>query len=287
MKIIDFLTGLFQMFNLTAYIEDGIIVVKTLDSYYASSSTTYNINQYIDNTKSVVDVALPFKEVDFSYGDTKTFLANQYSQVYNNEWGSLNYTLDNAIYDAPSKSYKIKLPFEHMMYERLTDSGSTNTGDSTKVQYGYFVDDNQEPYFGKPLIFYPVQVTSSNTPVVIRKTPATTVALTDYFVPSNSLALSSATSTLNLNFNNEVNEYEGNSNFTGTLFDTGYKTYMQDVFSESIRLTKVTAYLPMKVYYNLQLNDLIQLGQNNYKINSLTTNLTTGKTEFELLNTIL
>tara|TARA_R110002126_G_C10366111_1_gene493007 strand:- start:26 stop:241 length:216 start_codon:yes stop_codon:yes gene_type:complete len=29
---------------------------------------------------------------------------------------------------------------------------------------------------------------------------------------------------------------------------------------------------------------LIQLGQNNYKINSLTTNLTTGKTEFELLN---
>jgi len=42
----------------------------------------------------------------------------------------------------------------------------------------------------------------------------------------------------------------------------------------------------MKVYYNLQLNDLIQLGQNNYKINSLTTNLTTGKTEFELLNDV-
>ena len=31
----------------------------------------------------------------------------------------------------------------------------------------------------------------------------------------------------------------------------------------------------------------IQLGQNNYKINSLKTNLTNGKTEFELLNTVL
>jgi len=43
----------------------------------------------------------------------------------------------------------------------------------------------------------------------------------------------------------------------------------------------------MKVYYNLKLNDLIELGQDTYKINSLTTDLTTGKTEFELLNTIL
>ena len=55
----------------------------------------------------------------------------------------------------------------------------------------------------------------------------------------------------------------------------------------SRRLTKVTAYLPFKIYYNLQLNDLIQLGQNNYKINSLKTNLITGKTDFELLNDVV
>ena len=75
--------------------------------------------------------------------------------------------------------------------------------------------------------------------------------------------------------------------FTNTLFETEYKAYIQDVFNVRRRLLKVTAYLPMKVYYNLQLNDLIQLGQDSYKINSLTTDLTTGKTEFELLNTIL
>ena len=72
--------------------------------------------------------------------------------------------------------------------------------------------------------------------------------------------------------------------FTDTLFQTDYKEYIQDVFNVRRRLLKVTAYLPMKVYYNLQLNDLIQLGQDSYKINSLTTDLTTGKTKFELLN---
>jgi hypothetical protein len=43
----------------------------------------------------------------------------------------------------------------------------------------------------------------------------------------------------------------------------------------------------MKIYYNLQLNDLIEMGQQTYKINSLKTDLTTGKTELELLNNII
>ncbi len=32
-KVIDFLTGLFKMFNLTAFKEGDVIVVKTLDSF--------------------------------------------------------------------------------------------------------------------------------------------------------------------------------------------------------------------------------------------------------------
>jgi len=104
--------------------------------------------------------------------------------------------------------------------------------------------------------------------------------------------LDCATSKVNIHFQNELNEYTVRESgdpacFTDTLFETKYKTYIQDVFNEKRRLIKVTAYLPMKVYYNLQLNDLIELGQDSYKINSMKTDLTTGKTEFELLNTIL
>ena len=66
MKIIDFLTGIFQMFNLTAYVEDGTIVVRTLDSYYAASSTTWDISEYVDVDSSSVDLALSDRDWETS-----------------------------------------------------------------------------------------------------------------------------------------------------------------------------------------------------------------------------
>ena len=292
-KIIDFLSGMFKMFNLTAFVNDlGIIVVRTLDSYYAAGSQTpINIDKYLDTKTSKVDVALPFKEINFSYKGLGTLLAKQFEQIFNSGWGSISYKLDNRIYDAPTENYKVELPFEHMQYERLYDINPSGTGASTTFQYGYFVDDNFEPYYGEPLLFYPIL--NNGTSIRIRDEETTDEDdITRYFIPSNSLALDCATSKVNIHFQNEINEYTAREAgdptcFTDTLFETKYKTYIQDVFNEKRRLIKVTAYLPMKVYYDLELNDLIQLGQDNYKINSMKTDLTSGKTELELLNTIL
>ena len=297
-KIIDFLSGLFNLFNLTAYVNDvGTIVVKTLDSYYADSTQVYNIDKYLDTTKSTSDIALPFNEISFSYKGLGTFLAKQFEQLTNSGWGSLGYTLDGDIFDAPSEPYKIEVPFEHMQFERLYDAGNSPPT-ATDVQYGYSVNENQQSYIGEPLLFYPILI-SGGTDIRIRDTATSSVEdITTYYIPSNSLALLPSTSKENIHFQNEFNEYLANEpdsivagdnalGFTDTIFETEYKEYIQDVFNFRRRLLKVTAYLPMKVYYNLQLNDLIELGQDSYKINSMKTDLTTGKTEFELLNTIL
>ena len=298
MKIIDFLSGLFNLFNLTAYVNDvGTIVVRTLDSYYAASTQVYNIDKYLDTTKSTSDVALPFNQINFSYKGLGTFLAKQFNQLTNSGWGSLGYTLDGDIFDAPSEPYKIEVPFEHMQFERLYDQDDSPPT-STSVQYGYSVNENQQSYIGEPLLFYPILI-SGGTDIRIRDTATTSVEdITTYYIPSNSLALLPSTSKENIHFQNEFNEYLANEpdsivagdnalGFTDTIFETEYKEYIQDVFNFRRRLIKITAFLPMKVYYNLQLNDLIQLGQDSYKINSMKTDLTTGKTEFELLNTIL
>ncbi len=296
MKIIDFLTGIFQMFNLTAYVEDGVIVVQPLDDFYDKAPVSQgqvvpvNIDKYLDTTKSAVDIALPFKEVNFSYKSANTFLAKQFNQLNNTQWGSLSYTLDGTIYDTPTESYKIELPFEHAMYERLYNPTGTNR--STDIQVGYFVDDNQESYFGLPLIFYPIRI-AGGTNIVIRDGASGQSVINNYYIPSNSRSLNATTSKTNIHFNNEINEYQANESnddslaFTDTLFETKYKTYVQDVFNPSRRLTKVTAYLPYKIFSSLQLYDRIEIGQKYYKINSMTTNLTTGKTEFELLNSDL
>ena len=294
MKIIDFLTGIFQMFNLTAYVEDDIIVVQTLDDFYDKAPISQgqvvpvNIDKYLDTTKSAVDVALPFKSVNFAYKGLKTFLASQYEQLNNKGWASTTFDL-NDYFDQPQEKYNITVPFEHVMFERLFNQA---TGGETAIQYGYFVDSNREPYYGNPLLFYGYKRTGA-TPFSVRKNAGLVYSTTNYWIPLNTKTLNSSSSKVSINFNQELSEYKANADgadaalFSDTLVNKYYKDYLTEVFARNKRLTKVTAYLPYKIFSSLQLYDRIEIGQKYYKINSMTTNLTTGKTEFELLNTDL
>tara|TARA_R110002167_G_scaffold62505_2_gene176584 strand:- start:1843 stop:3888 length:2046 start_codon:yes stop_codon:yes gene_type:complete len=282
-KVLDFLTGLFKMFNLTAYVDEaGTIVIKTLDSYYTDSTTVWTIDEHVDIKKSKVNVALPFKEIQFYYKGLKTFLSNQYTQLFNKGWGTEEYFGD-ANFDGPAKVYKVQLPFEHLQYERLVNA----TGSAlTTIQWGWFVNDNKESYFGSPLIFYNIFQSNVSTSISVKNTATSNAETSYYNIPSNSRALTSASSTSNINFFNETNEYTEADNFSGTLFSNYYEEYISNVFNINRRLTKVTAYLPLKMIYNLKLNDKISLNNKTYKINSVKTNLTTGKSDFELLNVV-
>ena len=277
MKVIDFLSGVFRMFNLTAYFENNVIIVKTLDSFYSGGSS-YDITKYVDVDKSSVNLALPFREINFQHEDTKTFLAAQHKQRFAKAWGLTEYEAETTGLDG--SIYNIKTPFAQMKYERLID---LNTDVAKTVQYGYFVDDNQESYFGKPLVFYPIRQTSANAISFVEGVTSHS-SLTTYNVPSNSVALSSATSTYNMNFFSEINEYELSNSFTNTLFEAYYKNYIVSVFSEKNRITKLTAKLPLRILLNYSLADRFVINNQSFKINTINTNLNTGKSEIELLN---
>ena len=372
MKVIDFVSGLFKTFNLVAYVDKNtdVIIVKTLNEFYEDGNV-YDISKFVDNTKSSVNISLPYREINFQHEDTNTFLAAIHNQKFNKVWGRSEYTngekLDGGI-------YSIKTPFSQMKYERLYDvnGGSATTvqvgyfvddnqesyfgkplifypitqtsstpisflttvtdhesitnynipsnhlslvpalskynlnfynevdeylgsnlftdtlfqvngGSATTVQVGYFVDDNQESYFGKPLIFYPITQTSS-TPISFLTTVTDHESITNYNIPSNHLSLVPALSKYNLNFYNEVDEYLGSNLFTDTLFQAYYSDYITSVFNPKNRITKVTAYLPLKILLNYTLADKFIMGDHQYKINSIKTNFKNGKSEIELLN---
>ena len=279
LKIIDFLTGIFKMFNLTSYIDNDTdeVIVKTLDNYYAGG-VSYDVTEFVDRSKSSVNVALPFKEITFEHGDTKTFLASKHSQLFNNTWGKTEYTSGENL---DGKIYKVKTPFSQLKNERLIDGNNSN---STSIQYGFFVDDNQAPYYGKPLLFYPIL--NSGNSISFLDTTSSHSELTLYNIPSNSVALSSSTSKYNINFNNEINEYTADNTFTDTLFQAYHSDYISDVFDVTNRLTKVTAYLPLRILLNYTLADRFNISGTTYKINSIKTNMLTGKSDLELLNDI-
>jgi hypothetical protein len=280
MKVIDFISGLFKMFNLVAYVEDDIIVVKPLDDFY-SSGTSYDISQYIDVETSEVNAALPFREVIYGYEGTKTFLAAFHNQLFNKVWGTEQYTGDSPLAFA-GEIYKVMLPFEHMKFERLVDLEDNGL---TSIGWGYCVDDNQEPYIGKPILFYMFRdggemsfvnaVDSENVPTGHQN-------ITHHFTPGNanrSIVFIPPT----LNFYSEQDEYT-NLPYPKTLFADYHEEYISGVFNQSKRLSVFTAYLPLRILMNYTLADRFVINNQSYKINSIKTNLLNGKSSLELLN---
>jgi len=284
MKIIDFLTGLFKLFNLVAYVESNVIQVKPLDTYY-STSNTYDITQYTNVDKSQVNTALPFKEIIFEFEDTDSFLANTFGELNNRKWGKIFY---NEGQDLAESEYKIQAPFGHFLFERISDTATTNNEGQKNIQWGYSVDSNQDPYIGKPLLFYPVYITTGVISFVdavdIDNVATSHKQITKVNIPSNTPSRSSSTNDMQLNFNNEVNEYTNDTTFVASLFEKYYSNYIRSVFNVKQRITKVNARLPMNILLNYSLADKFIISGKSYRINSITTNLTTGEADIELLN---
>lgn len=292
-KIIDFLAGLFKMFNLTVTEGDsGQMKVIPLDTFYRQG-TKREITRYIDTTESTVESALPFSEVEFKYEGLETIIADQHEQIAGKPWATElwpNTTTDGSNLLNIGKKYEIEVPFEHQKYERLWNRDDhTNIANKTSIQWGYSVDDNQNSIVGKPLLFYPVRQSGGNDIEVV--TGATSSTLTNYYVPSNSLALtptyislqSDTDLTPNINFFAELNEYTGLT-FPQTLFKSYYENYIINVFDPRRRLYKINAVLPEQKIREIALNDTIVIFGTEYTINKMTTDLLSGKTSFELLN---
>jgi len=284
-KIIDFLSGLFKMFNLTAYKEDGKIYVKTLDSYY-TGGTVRDITEYVDSTSKTVDKALPYREIEFKYEDTNNILAKNHKEQFQSDWGSALYNDDGTL-DSNNEKYEIVLPFQHMKFEKLT----------TGLQVGHLLDDKQAAYLGKPVIYYPIH--SSNTGESATDinllteingydngSSDTEASVETYWIPSNTPAILNTSSGYpeSIHFNKELNEWNGSDAFSDTLFEKYYKSYITNVFRFNERLTKIKARLPLSFLQEYSLADELQIGDLTYRINSITTNLQTGESSLELLN---
>ena len=93
-KVVDFLSGLFKMFNLVAYVEySGRIQVKTLDDWYEDSQKTYDITSAIDTTQSTIDAALPYRQINFEYEGKDIFAKNH--NAFNYQHGEETYNAGN------------------------------------------------------------------------------------------------------------------------------------------------------------------------------------------------
>lgn len=279
MKIIDFIRGVFKMFNLVAYerqIENSgeyEIVIVPLDEYYAQGKTV-DITKYVDISNSSVERVAPYKTVNFQYTKPSTFLIKNANEISGIDFGNEKLTLSSDLYLFDGGDYKLELPFEKMMYERFIN---TTTEANTELIWGWFVDDqvnNPEPALGAPLLFL-----KNNRSCA---TDSVTWAATGTSTTFNAASNVSSDELQTIHFGAENDEFEQTVN-ENSLFANYHSTYIQGIFDSSTRRKKVTAYLPPRIILNSELNDKIVISGVQYQIDSISTNLSNGKTQLELL----
>jgi len=283
MKVLDFLTSIFKMFNLVAYVEGTEIVVKTLDNYY-SDGNNYDITKYIDVSESQTNSVLPFREIVFGYEGLGSFLAKRHNELFNEKWGTEEYKTENSSIFTGG-IYQYKIPFEHMKFERLLDINAINP--PTNIQWGYCVDNKQESYIGKPIVFYMALKTAELSFVdsvdPVTNKPDSHTPIQSYFAPANSnLLFPDLENRQSINFSPESDEWELTPN-KRTLFNKYHRNYISGIFNKTNRLTKMSAYLPLRILLKYNLSDRFQVAGKSYKINSIETDFYTGKSQLELL----
>ena len=268
MKIIDFLAGLFRTFNLVAYTEGNSsqIFVQTFDDFM-NGGTVRDITEFVDVNKSKIERPVPYSRIEYQYAPAKDQMSKRYIDAFGRQFGNLDY---NAPERFDGSNFFLKSPFAHFIYINIKDVNSTFG--FMDYPMGWCIDEKGEkPVLPAPLIFFRNNIDTSAEPV-------TGSNLNSYNAPSNVSTDGNHT----INFGNEQNEITKEM-VTNGIFDRFWRQFIVQSFALKGRIIKITAYLNNDFLINYKLNDVIRIAGRDYYINSIKTNLTTGKSELELI----
>ena len=290
MKIVDFLQGIFKMFNLTAKPNnEGVIVVKTLNQFY-DDGNTIDITTKVDTEEIGINRMDLFKNIEFKFSEPKTFGLLNNNEISNTDFGNLEYqatadgTDSSLVFDG--KDYKIKLPFEKMYYERLFDEDDVLS--RTEFGNGWLVDKDQNEILTKPLLFYNIvqPIDSSRTPigfknktVVTEYNRASNSNASEYFSVGNWVVIEGDKS---INFNTEYDEFSLTEVSRG-LFRKHYQDYIASIFNKGTRVFNLEMKADLAFLLDYNINDTLTIKGEEFLINNIRTNLTTGLTKLELV----
>jgi len=274
MKVMDFLSGLFKMFNLVVYKQNGIITIETA-SDFQHNADEYDITKYVDMENSTMERLFQYKAMDFKFKGKNSFLVQFADEINGIPFAEESYGNDRW----DGGVYKVEVPFEKMMYERLSNE---DDGTLSDIGQGAMLNKKFEPTIGEPLIFIP-QYTNGNGDWEMITTTNTT-----YWRPSNMTGFGWGFSRrLQLNFGEEIDEWlqiVPPSSNTVNLFSYQYQDYVESVFRRNARMLKVSAYLPLSILTKYEMNSKFIINNKVYRINSIRTNLLTNKSDLELYN---
>lgn len=277
MKVIDFLTNIFKMFNLVAYKENDQVQALPFNDFN-SQGNSYDITKYVDASKSTIEKVLKYKSVKFGFKSKQSFLIQNQEEILGNDFAGESYPSSNDN-EWDGGEFKVELDFEKMLYERLSN---TNDGTLSTICQGAMLDKDFNATIGAPLLLYIKNQATSDT-FKLQDTSAGAVEdITAYNRPSQvKVNVGVFDSSSSLNFGIEIDEFF--QDVVGTnLFAKYYADYLTSIYNRQGRIKKVEAFLPLHILLNYNLNDKFIIGNKSYRINSIKSNLLTNKSSLEL-----
>ena len=286
-KIFDFLKGIFDMFKLVIIPQDdGSMYVNSLDSFY-DQGKRYDATKYIDFGKLDVDRGELYQTIAYQFEEPTTILNEEFKnrsrdgQGYGSSLVNI-YESVRPIKLIDGEKVEIKLPFEQVIFERLTDINSSASNDSLNISIATIADKVLEPVTPKPLLHYISIEDISNSPIkFIDDNNVTNTLQTRMCMPMNQFGTIDAIYALL--FESEFSSWDG-SVLDKNLYTIHHEDYIQAIFELKRRIFMYTANLPIQIVTRLKLNDVIAINGIDYRINKYSYNLLNGLTKLELIN---
>jgi len=288
-KVIDFITSIMKMFKLVIRpLSLTSFTINTLDGYY-SLGNILDVTQYIDNDSVLIERPELYSEIYFKYEKTDNFLGQKF-RIDNNPITEVGY--GDLLYKYPEienkKELEVKVDFENMLFENISDS----TGTTTNIMTGFAASssDNGITFSAnksKPILFYNNGINNHNSfPIKFRFNGSLTTAEIVYSYNignTNNEYLNQVSNSVN--FGIETDQWH-QQEITSNLYSNYWTNWIESIYNLKQRKVKYKGYLPQRFINELSLNDRLIIGSQRFKINDYTINLVTSEVNLNLFKDI-
>ena len=291
MKILDFLSSLFKMFNIIAEVDEALNIKTTHFDHFMSNGVSRDISEYVDTSSYNVNRPNVFSAMRFKFADPKVAMEIGYEKVNGKQYGELEYDLIGQTgVKLSGNEYTLDIPNQRVPLEPLTDLSYVSSGAPVvffPLVYSQFSDLKGAEQQTKPMFTYIAKNFASNP--LSYDTGGTITRVTEYITPSNVFTDDfepsdiPSTGLLGLYFGEELNEYNPIDSTVGFgLFNNFYKGLTAMMFDEDKRNVVFKSFLPSSLVKQITLSDTLTINNSFYSINSIETNYLNGESKLDL-----
>ena len=285
MKILDFLSSLFKMFNIVAEVDDALNIKTTHFDHFMSNGVSRDISEYVDTSKYTVNRPNVFSSMRFKFAEPKVAMEIGYEKVNGKQYGELEYDLTGQTgVKLSGNEYILEVPNQRIPLEPLNDLSDDTT---TNIIYTQFADLKGAEQQTKPMFTYISR--NINGHVIAFDNGGSVSSIANYIMASNVftedfLPPNNCTKGLvGLYFGEELNEYSVADSTVGLgLFNNFYRGLTAMMFDEDKRSVVFKSFLPASLINKMTLSDTLTINNSFYSINSMDTNYLNGKTMLDL-----